>query len=80
LREWFLSLGSQKDFLIERGIDPYFLRLYELKIALFYAGICTRRLQNIQILWAGHDYQGNDWLLSHAKSAYFPSPYLKNFE
>ncbi len=79
-REWFLNLNKHKDFLAERGVDLYFLRLYELKLALFYAGICARRLQNIQILWAGHNYQGNDWLLSHAKSAYFPSPYLKNFE
>jgi len=80
LREWFFSLEKNKDFLKNRGVDLYFMRLYELKLALFYAGICTRRLQNVQLLWAGNEYHGNDWLLSHAKSAYFPSPYLQDFE
>ncbi|MBM4222497.1 MAG: methyltransferase [Gammaproteobacteria bacterium] len=80
MRDWYMGLQQNKSFLQDRGIDPYFLRLYEMKIALFYAGICMRYLQNVQILWAGHQYHGNDWLLSHAKSAYFPSPYLPNYD
>jgi cyclopropane-fatty-acyl-phospholipid synthase len=79
LVDWFQHLKNHRDQLLDTGLTPTFLRLYDSYLALFYAGVCTRKLQSTQILFAHKDYKGNDWLLSHAKSAYFPSPYLATF-
>ncbi len=74
LRDWSNQLQEKQNLLTQRGLDGYFIRLYQTKLALFHAGFSSRKLQYGQSLWAGPQYRGGDWLLSHAKSAYFPSP------
>ena len=76
--DWYQRLQDNRNRLVDTGLTPTFLRLYDAYIALFYAGACTRKLQGTQILLAKNNYQGNDWLLSHAKSGYFPSPLINN--
>lgn len=80
IRDWYLRFQDQRDFLIDQGITPKFLRLFEMKMAMVYAGVCSRDLQCLQILFAHQQYRGDDWLLSHSKSSYFPSPYLPEYD
>lgn len=80
IRDWYLRFQDQRDLLIDKGITPQFLRLYEMKMAMLYAGVCSRDLQCLQMLWGHQKYRGDDWLLSHSKSSYFPSPYLPEYD
>ncbi len=76
MKDWYERLQSKKDRLIDLGITPTYIKIFECYLGLIYAGICTRQLQSTQFLFAHKNYKGTDWLLSHSKSAYFPSPYI----
>ena len=76
MKDWYERLQSKKDRLIDLGITPTYIKIFECYLGLIYAGICTRQIQSTQILLAHKNYKGTDWLLSHSKSAYFPSPYI----
>ena len=72
--DWYQRLVDGRDRLLDSGLTPSFLRLYDCYVALMYAGARSRCLQSTQLLLAGPEYTGPEWLLSHAKASYFPSP------
>jgi cyclopropane fatty-acyl-phospholipid synthase-like methyltransferase len=80
IRDWYVRFNKQRDAFIDTGLTPQFLRLFEMKMAMIYAGVCSRDLQCVQLLWGDRQYRGADWLLSHSKSSYFPSPYLPEYD